>query len=489
MSNNILMMENRQLIPRWHTSRKLFKYHYAAQNKLGIKKSNLVNDFWFEKSLNHWKESPTTANAIDLFIRYIQEDERDNSTFNTLQRFLLDNFDALPNAVQNLVCPKLKLIDNSSGYSTNPEQVHLIINKLKNIVKLNPRDSLSWMDLGFYYSILSEYKKAEYCTGIAKNLDPQNSYIARAYARFLVQIDDPEQAIWYLKNIQGINTNPLILSAYMAIGSAFELIKPNIKPALLLLEGWKGNQARISELAATVGTIEIQNGAIKKGKKHLQQALNEPSENVVAHAKWLHHKHRIIFPNIPENNTSIEGGVNDLYAKKLFLQCRDKLVEMYEFQPYSIGPIVDAGYLSIAGLNDPQFVIDISNNRIPKSHMGFGELNNLIVAKLMKKQTLDIDVDLRLLSRRVNSEDPNSVATLSATYGMAYIENGMLEEGRNLYENSIRILKNNNLDRTLCLAYHFYAKQLEAVSPIEAKSLKNESIKLAKKYRILEMIE
>jgi tetratricopeptide (TPR) repeat protein len=487
MTNNILMMDDRQLVPRWHTSRKLFKYNYSDKFEASSQR-NLNNDYWFQKSLQNWEKSPTTTNAIDLFVRFIQEDERDSARFNSVHRQLLDQFENLSNTVQNLVCPKLKLIDNSAGYSTSPDKVHLIINKLKKVVKFSPRDSLTWMDLGFYYSILSEYKKAEYCTEVAKNLDPQNSYIARAYSRFLVQIDDPEQAIWFLKRLPNLQTNPLILSAYMAIGSTFDIVKPNVKLGISLIDNWKGQQARISELAATIGTIELQNGALKKGKKHLQQALNEPSENVVAHVKWLHHKHNINL-SMPENSNSIEGGVNDLYAQQKFSLCRDKLVEMYEFQPYSIGPLVDAGYLSIAALNDPKFVIDISSNRIPRSHMEFSELNNLIVAKLMKKETSDIDVDLRLLSKRVNRDDPNSVATLSATLGMACIENGMIDEGQKLYENAIKTLKNNNLEKTLCLAYHFYSRQLELISPIKALSLKQESVKLAKKHRILEMIK
>ncbi len=405
-------MDNRQLVPRWHTSRKQFKYNYPVKNNT-VFHSELDNDYWFKRALNNWKQSPTTVNAIDVFVRFIQGGERDSSRFNSVHRQLLDQFDSLPITIQNLVCPKLKFIDNSAGYSTNPDKVHLIIHKLKKVVKFNPRDSLTWMDLGFYYSILGEYKRAEYCTEIAKNLDPQSSYIARAYSRFLVQIDDPEQAVWYLKGLQNLKTNPLILSAYMAIGSAFDIVKPNVKLGLSLVDNWKGEQARVSELAATIGTIELQNGALKKGKKHLQQALNEPSENVVSHVKWLHHKHNINLINMPKNSNSIEGGVNDLYAQQKFTECRDKLIEMYEFQPYSIGPLVDASYLSIAALDDPQFVIDISSNRIPKSHMEFSELNNLIVAKLMKKETSDIDVDLRLLSRKVNNEDFETRSRLS----------------------------------------------------------------------------
>ena len=488
MSNNILMMNNRQLVPRWHTSRKLFKFNYPIQDEKLIK-SHFDEDYWFKKSVEEWKSNPNRFNTIDVFVRLIQEDERSHPLFNQLHRVLLDQYDDLPCSIQNVVCPNLKFTDKLDGYSTSAEGVRLIISKLKSIVNVNPRDSLTWMDLGFYYSVIGEINKAEHYTKTAKNLDPHNTFIARAYSRFLVHIGDPEQAIWYLKNLQNLKTNPMILSAYTAISTAFDIGKPNIKKAMSLVESWDGDRSKISELSACLGTIEIQNGSIQKGKKHIQLALNSPSENVIAHVKWLHHKHHLNFKNMPDFHSSIEGGVNDLYSKKMFSECRDKLVEMHQFQPYSSGPIVDAGYLSIVALKDAQFVIDASNNRISKSHMGFGELNNLIVAKVMQNQIVDIDVDLRLLARKVNTDDLHSVATFKATAGMLLIEGGMIEEGEKLYDESISLLKRNNLNRSLCVASYFYSETIKNISPEKSMALRKESTKLAKQYAIHEVLK
>lgn len=488
MSNNILMMDNRQLVPRWHTSRKLFKFKYPSQTGKN-ERGQLNEDYWFKKSVENWLENSNISNTVDVFVRLIQDDQRNHPLYNEIHRQLLDQYDDLSASVKNLICPQLKLLDKLEGYSTDVHGVRMIIGKLKNIVNTNPRDSLTWMDLGFYYSIIGELSKALHCVEVAKNLDPNHPFIARCYSRFLVHIGDSEQAVWYLKKRPNLKSNPLIMSAYTAISSAFDLGKPNIKDAIYLINNWNGDKAKISELAACIGTIEFKNGSLQKGKKHMQLALAAPSENVIAHVQWLHNKHHLNFKNMPQSNASIEGGVNDLYAKRMFVECRDKLLEMHKFQPYSVGPIVDAGYLSIAGLDDPQFVIDISENRISKSHMGFGELNNLIVAKLQKKQTQDIDVDLRLLSRRVNLGDPNSSAIFRATSGMAFIENGLIDEGVKLYDDAISILEKNGLNRSLCLAKHFYSKQMVDISPQRSEELKKESLRLAKKFGVLEIIK
>lgn len=486
MSNNILMMDNRQLIPRWHTSRKLYKFNYPAKVKAATS-SSFEEDFWFKKAVEIWKAEPSTYNAIDVFVRFIQADERNHPLYSELHRQLLDQYEYLPSSVKHLVCPELRLFDNFDSYSTDIGNVRLIIRKLKNIVKFNPRDSLSWMDLGFYYSVIGEMSKAYHCVDVAKNLDPNHAFIAKSYSRFLVHIGDPEKATWYLKQRPNLNSNPLILSAYTSISSAFDLRNPNIKQAISLVESWNGERSRVSELAACVGTIEFNNGSIKRAKKHMQLALAEPSENVISHVQWLHHKHKMHFKNMPAPSASIEGGVNALYHNKQFAECRDKLVEMHQFQPYSAGPVVDAGYLSIAALDDPGFVIKLSENRIPHSHMRFGELNNLVVAKLLSKQTKDLDVDLRLLARRVNLEDTHSIATFKATTGMAFMESGMIDEGIKLYDESIELLTRKGLNRSLCLAKHFYAKQVERFDSEKATKLRKDAVKLAKKIGVLEI--
>lgn len=486
MSNNILMMDNRQLIPRWHTSRKIYKFNFPDQFK-SAKKSHFVEDFWFLEAVEKWKENPSKQNALDVFVRFIQEDERNHPIYHEVHRQLLDQYDELLPAAKNLVCPELKLIDNLDGYSTDPQAVRLIIGKLRNIVKFNPRDSLTWMDLGFYYSVIGEMEKAKYCVNISQNLEPEHAFIARSYTRFLVHIGEPDKAVWYLKRRQQAKTNPLILSACTAIASAFDIEKPNIKNAISLIEHWSGHKAKISELAACIGTIEISNGASKKGKRLIQMALDNPSENVVSHVQWLHLKHNIVFKNMPKPTDSIEGGVNSLYKLRKFEECRQKLLEMHQFQPYSAAPIVDAGYLSISALDDPAFVIQISDKRVPRSHMSFGELNNLIVAKLQTEDFSNIDVDLRILGRRCNTEDPRSVATYRATAGMALLKSGFVEEGVKLYDDAIRILQSHKMHHSLCLAKSFYSKQLESINPERSVQLKNESKKLANQYGILEM--
>jgi len=487
MSNQILMMDNRQLVPRWHTSRKIFKHNYPQQF-IAINNGQFQEDHWFKKSVEKWQNDPTILNALDVFVRLVQDDNRAHYLYGSIHEQLLQKYDDLPVSIKDLVLPKLKYLDNLDGYETDTKRIRLIINKLKNIVVKYPRDSMSWMDLGFYYSIIGEDEKAYRCVDIAKNIDPNHSFIARSYSRFLVHIGEPEKAVWFLSKRPNLNTNPLMLSAYTSISSAFDLGKSRIKKAISLVHDWKGDKFKISELAACIGTIEFGNGSVSKSKKHFKLALASPSENVIAHLQWLRHKHHLNIPNVPNSIESIEGEFNELYTSNKFKECRDKLMEMYTFQPYSSGPIADAGYLSIAALNDPEFVIDVSDKRIPYYHMDFYELNNLIVAKLLVKDLSGIDTQMKILSRRVNSDNLSMFATMKATLGMALMVRGAIKDGMKLYEETIELLKVRGMNRTLCIAKFFYSNQLIEINPEKSLQLKKESNELAKKYGVLEFI-
>lgn len=95
-----------------------------------------------------------------------------------------------------------------------------------------------------------------------------------------------------------------------------------------------------------------------------------------------------------------ESQVNRLYVQSDFLACRSKLIELHRFQPFTGAPLTDSGYISLLGLTDPEFVIELSQNRSSYHAMSFGELNNLIVAKLFINDLSEVERLLGLLAEK-----------------------------------------------------------------------------------------
>ncbi|HFQ5049240.1 TPA: tetratricopeptide repeat protein [Vibrio vulnificus] len=484
MDDNILSKENRQLIPRWHTSKKTIKLNFPNEVKKTVLGSE--GDYWLIKSVAEWQNDRNLTNAIDLYIRLIESDLAEHSLYPEVYNQLLTSLEELPEVVREFVIPN-NLNSHSQGYSTDPSHIRLIIKKLKNNIANNPRDSWGWMDLGFYYSVLGELEKAEHHTSVARNLDSNNSFIARAYARYSIHSGKPELAEWHLRNNPYLKSDPMIFSAYMSVCNSYDVGRYNVSDARKLVNNWQGDLSRKSELLASIGTIEIKNGAINKGKKLINQALESPSENVISHVSWLNHKHKINFNQDLSENVSLEKNVNDLYSRGSFKECRDTLIKMYNFQPYSSGSISDAAYLSIIALNDLDFVKSTSDNRIPKSHMEFSELNNLIVAKILSGELDTIYQDIEFLRKKVDSSDTRIVGTFTATCGMLLLKMGEHDQGQRLYEDAIDIFQKQNDERALCVVKYFYSRMLEEVYRDKSLLIKADAVKLGKKLGMLEI--
>ena len=487
MSNNILMMENRQLIPRWHTSRKVFQLHYLqAEGITGINTKN-VDDYWLIKAISEWKNNPTDYNASDVYVRLIQEERTDHAIYDQVYKQLLGNLHNLSDAMRDIVTPRLRQSDTGKYYSTEKDKVFLIIKKLKSIVKEYPHDALTWLDLGFYYSIIGEAEKAEEAARIANVLAPQNPFIARGFSRFLLHNNEVEKAVWSLKKTGLSKDHPLIASALLSINNAFSMKEANPSDARKLIDKYQGDPQMLSELLASLGTLEIQNGAVKKGKKNFERALLLPTENVLTQSSWLHHKHQINMPNIDLIKT-IESEVNNHYSKKDYDGCREKLMDLYNFQPYSVGSLTDAGYISMVALNEPQFVVENSLNYNLNRNTTFGELNNLLVAKIMLGNIDNVDHDLQLLISKADKSDEDIMGTLRATAGMVLLKQGLVEDGYRFYDESINTFKKSKKMRAVALAQYFFYLQVKESDPAKASKLKDSTLKLAKDYNIHELI-
>lgn len=489
MTNHIILMDNRQLIPRWHTSRKSMALQFPTLTAKAVESKQVVEDQFLVNSRENWKQEKNYFNAIELhtslMVRGIYSDPDDDDVIN----FLLSLKEELPSGAEHLIGPSNKFIDKNPHYYTYiPKEVGNIIARLRSIVAKFPEDYFTWCDLAFYYTVLGLNNKAEKSLTIAWNLSGNHPYVARCFSRFYVHINEPERAMWLLKKSGGVNNEPLITSASIAISGAFDIGRPDISKARKLLEDYRGLKAFSSELAASIGTIEYHNGRKKKAKEYFSQALSQPSENSLSQYKWLNQK--VGFSIDDERFThgsTVEGNVHQLYAQGDFLECRKKLIELFDFQPFSDAPIADAGYMSLVGLNDPDFVIKLSDGRVPKTHMSFGELNNLTVAKLMKNDLEGAEVSMRLLSKRLSIENPETKGIYLATSGLVMFKLGQIDQGKERYREAISYFELRKNFRAVALAEHYFSTCVKGLDDKLYNELRNNVERRSKELGMKEL--
>lgn len=449
---------NRQLIPRWHTSRKLELFQHLNIDLI-TPDQNSGKLFNIDDKKNYWLSNPTVGTATDLFISMYLANMWNSRLYNELKKFLLSRIDDVSQSIINIINPSLRKIDSSIIYATNKSDIYKIINTLKAMVRVYPRDSLSWNDLAFYYAILGEKIKAEHCMVISCGINPNHPYLVRSLARLLVHHNEPEKAVFVLRKANKVTIHPEILSADIAIRSFFDIGRPDVNAARRLIKQNFLNPFMISELSASIGTLEIQNGAIKKGKKHLAESAISPTENTVAQLRWLSQQHKIYTPMETNATQSLEARAIDYYNDKDYIRCRDKLVELHEFQPFSSQALVDAGYISLMALEDSKFVCDLYQKFSSVKSANVTVSNNYILAKLLIGDIKGAEI---MLSELIDIEMKDSdKAVLSATIGYYFYQIGQEEEARRCYENTFMYFKSvkNSFNLSVALLYQGIAEK------------------------------
>ena len=416
------------------------------------------SDRFLIKNRARWEEQKTLETATELYSSLLVREMLNDFHAKETLTYLLSQNIPLPRGVAAILSPELQKVDKNTNYSTNIQELYLIIHRLKSILKKFPNDAMTWNDLAFYYATLGEDEKAGKAMTTAFHLSKGNAFIVRSYSRYLVHKQEFDKALWLLKKSSMIKFNPLVASAFLSISELAGKKAERSINGKRIFDSYEGEPAFSSDLAASIGTLEFKNGSVKKAKHYFNLAMRAPSENTLSQYQWLHHKTGFTLSNsINSDLSSIEGSVHELYINGNFKECRNRLVELFTFQPFSDGPIADAGYMSLVGLNDPQFVVDISKNRLDNiTHMGFGELNNLIVANLMLDNLNDVELHIRLLYKKVNPENKGSLGIFYATYGLLLFKLKKIESGKEQYEKAIEYFKKSNNHYSVALAEHYY---------------------------------
>lgn len=472
-----IFQRRRQLIPRWHTSQNFSSFHLGRQEKENenekISDQEFI-DYRLDESISNWKQEKNKANAIDL-ISKIKLIGKDESLSEEPIRFLIEKKHESSDTIKKIISPYQSYIERK--YSTELLDIQSKISKIRNLLREYPNDSLLWNDLSFYYAILGEEKKSEKIMNIAFNASNKHPLIARNFSRLLLNQKDPEKALYILKKTSLLKQNPVIASADMAIKSTFKIGKIDLKNALNLLSNKKINQILKSELFASLGTIEIENGATVNGRKLFSQALTYPTENTIAQAHWMSRNNYIQLKNSQLNlMPSVEGKVIDHYANKEYVLCRDSLIELYKFQPFSEIPIVDAGYISLMALDDPIYAVKLYDDYKHITSHSFMAQNNKAVALLDLNRVDEAQALIRQLSQLAKSAREQYV--LTATEALLCYRVNLYEIGKNLYQRAAKCFLDENMMTD-------YAKVLYHYGIEEMVVKEQEGIKLLEKSRDL----
>ena len=454
---------DRRVIPRWRTydeTRRLGELGSIAQPRAH---QEVIADFLASK-MAEWRRNRTLGHASDLVGAGLTLG-READIIDAAKFLLRDDISVSPwareLAEQALKAPQ----DIGSGLeprSIDKITLHAQVRTLRDLLRSEPNDPISWVDLARAYACLGLGDQAKRSMTIALQLGGNNRFVLRSAGRLWISQDDPERAHSVFTQSDRTRHDPWLLSAEIAIGSIAGRPSRLVKPAQRMLLGQQFLPGQLSELASAVATLELNHGGVRKSKRLFRQSLEDPTENSIAQAAWAARRHRGIdfdheLLNLPN---TFEAKAWTFYQQgqwKLAVEnCKLWLLD----QPFSSRPSIQGSFLAAVALEDYELSEYFAKQGLLANPSDSTLLNNWAFTLINRK---DIDQARSALSKVRNAQVSRiDKVILEATRGLLEYRTGNIQLGRELYSNALSMaekVRGREGSTLLALASAFHAME------------------------------
>jgi len=359
-----------------------------------------------------------------------------------------------------------------------------LIKEIRSKNLINPRNSLQWCNLGYFYTRLGLIDKAEKAFKIAIELNNSNRYIVRSVARFFLHIGKKEYGHNILVMSPRINYDPNLISAEIAFSELLGKKSKFVDKGMKLKDDKNISIFEKNELLAQIATLEFSYGKNSKGKTLLNECLISPNENSLAQIAFLEKKCLLeLLPDIPssvicqfEALTRINFGNSD------FQKSFENAKEWHKFQPFSNNPAIFASYIASTIFNNYKEAIEILRSVVKITPNSF-LLNNNLAFYYAKNNNIENAVSTL---KRINTSelDEHNNAVLNATAGFISYKLGNIDSAKIGYDEAIKYFRMKKDEISLAIALYNYSNILDKC---ESDKILNEVSELSKKNNIVEL--
>lgn len=515
---NLFIDKDRRVIPNWRS--------FGKTSVLG--ELNSFQNNWSETPLEvgiddyliDWNLNKTTVHASDLLSASIVNNYTEHNKVIEAAEFILQNkpistFSQI--ALANRILNKKIILDPSSNLNSidlndinsiiNIDTLKLKISQTKNLIKKYPFNSIFYVELSRYYSILGQEKKSIESMQTALHLAADNRFILRSASRLFAHVnyEDNEYLDYILKKIRNSSLtrkDPWLLSAEISLSTLKGRTSNLIKNGIQLINSKNISPFNYSELASAIGTEELLSGSHKKSKLLFNKALISPNDNSLAQIEWASTKDNRIKVDSSSINIKMnhEALAIENYQEGDYVMAVSNATKWLKDMPFSKRPVMFGSNIATTILKDNNKSISILKTGLISHPNDPQIINNLAYAYALENKP---DVALAELSKLKDSNyETTTQACLMATKGLAQFRKGQLELGRENYLRAIKITKELNNKELNWIAILNYAREeikiesiytndaMNAVSKIpnidsniEITTLKNEIIDLYNKTK------
>jgi len=298
----------------------------------------------------------------------------------------------------------------------------------------------------------------------------------------------PEKALYYVRQSSLIQKDAWLVAAEIAISDSIGKTPKQMKLGKQMLERAAFPMLHLSELASAIGTIELKNGATRKGRKLFGLSLEDPTENALAQATSMQDEIGDLREKInPEALAqSFEAEARIKFDEQDFEGSMEATKKWFAYQPFSSRPAVSGSYIASVGLGRFDEAIKIATMGLLSSPREFMLNNNLAFALASLDRVSEAVEALRPINEGDLKESEK--ATLTATRGTIAFREGGVDEGRALYKSAIETFKREKDLRSEALATYFWAREEERIKSPGCGEMKEQVTKIARHLNLVELL-
>lgn len=463
--------EERRIIPRWRDSRvtalteEVVSISPLQMSVLRSSWSSTSIDLFFEEKINKWVEQRSLPFATELLGAALVLNRLDEVV--DAAQFVTANDLSSPQAKRaaELALEGLENRDKAkqiaSIYVGDVNEPAKQIALLKKTLKEMPRNALPWIDLSRQYSILGLEQKALKAMRIGLALLPEHRFSIRAAVRLLTHLGNVDEAMNVIKRSELVKRDPWLMATEIAVARIADKNPKSIKQGKSLLKSASFSPVHTAELAAAIGSVELENGTEKKAKKLFLQSLRQPNDNTVAQAEWasrsisgkfIEAEHLALY-------NAYEARAWEFYLQGMWHEALGQCLLWLEDEPFSSRPASLGSFIALTVLEDYE-IASLFVERGLRANPDDQTLTNNKVFVLTNTNKL-YEAEQLAKSVSISSLTEENRAVWLATLGLIEYRKGNILAGRGLYKESLSVAENlPGQDRYIeASAIAFYIKE------------------------------
>ena len=433
--------EQRRLLPRWRES----SVASTTAEVIPISPATgtiVVSKRAVEERLKEWEDAPSVGTAADAVASGFVLDA--SALVARPAEYLLSSTEQVPAAALSIARRVLGVADESEiAFGSRGGLTSSRMNRHRTAVALlrarlisTPRDPLSYLDLARRYAALGQLEQCSRALRSALALAPSSRFVLRSAARFFVHTRNPERAQDLLRRSPRTSTDPWLMAA--EISSATVANRPSrlIRPARdLILRGGVA-PIHLSELAGSLGTLELLNGNVKAARKLFAQSMQAPTDNSLAQAQWALPKLGIIdLPNVNTVPRSFEADALNAAREGEWARALEACFDWLDDEPFSHKSATLGSFVASTGLDDHVAAVSFAREGLTANPSDHLLRNNLVFALASGGQLVEAMTEAKFLDS--TALDADSLIAWTATVGFINYRAGNLPLGREHYASSV----------------------------------------------------